>query len=174
MLSNDLNLTLILDYIGAYAPIFLLLTSIFLLQSKINYLKIYIFGILFNNIFNLVLKNAIKEPRPSSSSRILEIAVANKKLIDYDKFGMPSGHAQTCGFELAFITMVFNNSFITGSYIVVTMLSLFQRYKYSNHTILQLVVGLFIGIGVGYLFYVIGKNYIKGNIKMKPDDDAFR
>ena len=23
-------------------------------------------------------------------------------------------------------------------------------------------------------FYVIGKNVIKGNIKMKPDDDAFR
>jgi len=174
MFSDDLNITLLLDYIGAIAPIILLLTSIFLLQNRRNYLKIYIFGMLFNNIFNLVLKNAIKEPRPSSSSRILEIAIANKKWIDYDKFGMPSGHAQNCGFELTFITMVFQNSFITGSYLVITLLSLFQRHKYSNHTILQLIVGLFIGMGVGYLFYVIGKNVIKGNIKMKPDDDAFR
>ncbi len=174
MFSNDLNITLLLDYIGLYAPIILLVTSIFLLQNRINYLKIYILGVLLNNVFNVVLKNVIKEPRPSSSSRILEIAIANKKMNDYHKFGMPSCHAQNCGFELAFITMVLKNSFITGSYLVITLLSLFQRYKYSKHTILQLIVGLFIGMGVGYLFYVIAKNVIKGNIKMRPDDDAFR
>jgi hypothetical protein len=173
MTSNDLNISLILDYIGVLSPTILFIISLFLLQNRTNYLKFYILGLLSNTSINYILKNTIKEPRPSSSSRILEIAIANKKFIQHDTFGMPSFHAQGCGFELAFITMVFKNSFITGSYIVITILSLFQRYKYSNHTILQLVVGLFIGMGVGYLFYVMGKNYIKGNIKMKPDDDAF-
>jgi membrane-associated phospholipid phosphatase len=165
-------LTKILDYIGVFAPIILFIFSIFLLHNKINYLKIYIFGYILNIILNVILKNIIKEPRPSKNSRALEIAVANKKMVDLDKFGMPSGHAQTCGFTLAFITLVLNNSFITGLYLVITFLSLFQRHKYSNHTISQLIVGVIVGIGFGYISYQVGNKWIKGNLKMKLDDNA--
>jgi large-conductance mechanosensitive channel len=49
---------------------------------------------------------------------------------------------------------------------------LLQRYFYKNHTILQLVVGLTIGTGFGYLTYLFGNKYIMGNIKMKKDDNA--
>lgn len=165
-------LSKILDYIGVFAPIILFMSTIFLLHNKINYFKIYIMGLILNMILNTILKNIIKEPRPSKSSRALEIAVANKKMVDLDKFGMPSGHAQTCGFELAFITLVLNNSFITGLYLVITFLSLFQRYKDSNHTIPQLIVGLIVGIGFGYISYQVGNKWIKGNLKMKLDDNA--
>ncbi len=168
MLSN------LFDYIGAYAPIILFISSIFLLQNRINYLKIYIFGLILNSILNIIIKNIIKEPRPDKNSRILEIAVANKQIVDLDKFGMPSGHAQDGGFNLVFITLVFNNSFITGLYLIITFLTLFQRYKYSNHTVLQLIVGLIIGIGFGYLSYNVGNKWIKGNLKMKPDENAPR
>jgi len=160
------------DYIGAYAPIILFISSIFLLQNRINYLKIYILGLILNSIFNIIIKNIIKEPRPAKNSRILEIAVANKQIVDLDKFGMPSGHAQNCGFNLAFITLVLNNSFITGLYLIITFVTLCQRYKYSNHTILQLIVGLIVGIGFGYLCYNVGNKWIKGNLKIKPDENA--
>ncbi len=166
MLSN------LFDYIGAYAPIILFISSIFLLQNRINYLKIYILGSILNSILNIIIKNIIKEPRPDKNSRILEIAITNKQIVDLDKFGMPSGHAQDGGFNFAFITLVFNNSFITGLYVIITFVTLCQRYKYSNHTILQLIVGLIIGIGFGYLSYNIGNNLIKGNLKMKPDENA--
>ena len=167
-------LSKLLDYIGAYAPIFLFMSSIFLLQNRINYLKIYILGLILNSVLTIILKNIIKEPRPDKNSRILEIAITNKQIVDLDKFGMPSGHAQNCGFNLAFITLVLNNSFITGLYLIITFVTFCQRYKNSNHTILQLIVGLIIGIGFGYLCYNVGNKWIKGNLKMKPDENAPR
>jgi hypothetical protein len=85
---------------------------------------------------------------------------------------MPSGHAQSCGFNLAFITLVLNNSFITGLYLVISFISLYQRYKYSNHTILQLIVGFLLGLGFGYMIYHVGNKWIKGNLIMKFDDFA--
>ena len=85
---------------------------------------------------------------------------------------MPSGHAQNCAYCLAFINMVLNDPFITAIYIVFTFNTLFQRYLYNNHTILQLVVGTFIGLFVGYIIYTIANKNIMGNIKMKKDDNA--
>ena len=169
---NGLNITLLLDYVGLFAPILLLLTSIFLLQNKVKYLQVYLVGFLLNYILNAILKIAIKEPRPSKDIRILEIAIANHITFSYDKYGMPSGHAQTCGFSLAFVTLVFNNPFITGLYLMITAISLYQRYKYFNHTILQLIIGFIIGLGFGYLSYYVGNKWLKGNLKMRPDDFA--
>ena len=169
---DDLNITLLLDYLGLLAPIFLFFISIFLLQNKVKYLQIYIVGFILNNILNAILKYAIKDPRPSQEKRILEIAISNQKRFGFDHYGMPSGHAQNCGFNLAFITLVLNNPLITGLYLVITSISLYQRYKYFNHTILQLIVGLIIGLIMGYLSYNIGNKWIKGNLKMKPDDFA--
>lgn len=169
---DNFNLTYFLDYVGMMAPIILFIISIFLLQNKMKYLQVYIIGSILNNILNAILKYAIKEPRPSRDSRILKIAIANEKRVSFDKYGMPSGHAQNCGFNLAFITLVLNNSFITGLYLVVSFISLHQRYKYSNHTILQLIVGFLIGLIFGYMIYHIGNKWIKGNLIMKFDDFA--
>jgi membrane-associated phospholipid phosphatase len=167
-----LDIKLLLDYFGLVAPLVLLLISTFLLQNKIKYLQVYIVGFILNNILNAILKYAIKEPRPSKDSRILEIAISNQKRFGFDHYGMPSGHAQNCGYNLAFITLVLNNPFITGLYLVITAISLYQRYKYFNHTILQLIIGLIIGLGFGYLAYYVGNKWLKGNLKMQPDDFA--
>ena len=86
--------------------------------------------------------------------------------------GMPSGHAQNCGYCSSFITLVLNDHFITTLYALITIISLFQRYLYINHNILQLVVGTFVGIGFGYLTYLLGNKYIMGIIKMKQNDNA--
>ena len=67
--------------------------------------------------------------------------------------------------------MTLNNPFITTLYLVVSVISLFQRYLYNNHTILQLIIGLIIGTFSGYLTYIIANKYIMGNIKMKKDDN---
>jgi membrane-associated phospholipid phosphatase len=168
---DDNSIVLFFDYLGIYAPIILFFISILLLQNKTKYLQIYTFGFIFNIILNSILKYAIKEPRPSKSSRILEIGIPNTHF-GFDNYGMPSGHAQTCGYSLAFITLVLNNPLITGLYLVFTFISLFQRFKYNNHTILQLIVGLAVGLGFGYLMYHVGNKWIKGDLKMKLDDNA--
>jgi membrane-associated phospholipid phosphatase len=171
MMDNN-YIILGVDYLGLMAPIFLFIFTIFLLQNKMKYLQVYIIGSILNNILNAILKHAIKEPRPTKESRILEIAIANHKRVSFDKYGMPSGHAQNCGFNLAIITLVLNNSFITGLYLVISFISMYQRYKYLNHTILQLIIGFILGLGFGYMIYYVGNKWIKGNLTMKFDDFA--
>jgi membrane-associated phospholipid phosphatase len=169
---TDLDITLFIDYIGFYAPVILFFISIFVLQNKPKYLHVYIIGLILNSILNAILKYAIKEPRPSKDSRILEIAISNGKRFGINAYGMPSGHAQNCAYNLAFVTLVLNNSFITGLYLVITCISMYQRHKYFNHTILQLIIGFCIGLIFGYLSYYAGNKWLKGNLTPKLDDFA--
>jgi membrane-associated phospholipid phosphatase len=167
-----MDLFLLRDYIGLYAPVILFVLSLFLLRNMTTFLKFFVSGFILNNILNIILKLFIKEPRPNNEQKAIEIGVVNGARIGFDKFGMPSGHAQNCGYCLAFITLTLNNHFITTLYAIISTISLLQRYFYKNHTILQLVVGLTIGTGFGYLTYLFGNKYIMGNIKMKKDDNA--
>ena len=167
-----MELYLLRDYIGLFSPIILFILSVFFLRNMKIYLQYFVFGFILNNILNILLKLAIKEPRPSDDEKIIEIAVVNGVRVGFDKFGMPSGHAQNCGYCLAFITFALNSPFITGFYIIISGISLFQRYLYNNHTFLQLIVGFILGLGFGHLLYIFGNKTITGNIKIKKDDNA--
>jgi len=169
-----MKLHLLIDYIGIYAPIILFILSIFFLRNMPKYLSFFVVGFMFNNILNIILKLFIKEPRPTTDQKAIEIGVVNGARISFDKFGMPSGHAQNCGYCLTFIIMTLNNPFITTLYLVVSVISLFQRYLYNNHTILQLIIGLIVGTLFAYLTYNIANKYIMGNIKMKKDDQFYK
>jgi membrane-associated phospholipid phosphatase len=160
------------DYIGLYAPLILFFLSLFLLRNMTTYLQFFVSGFILNNILNIILKLAIKEPRPTKDQKAIEIGVVNGARIGFDKFGMPSGHAQNCGYCILFITMTLNEPFITCLYSLISLISLFQRYLYNNHSILQLVIGFIVGGGFGYLTYIIGNKYIIGNIKMKMDENG--
>jgi membrane-associated phospholipid phosphatase len=167
-----MDLYLLRDYIGLFAPIILCLLSLFLLRNNKKYLYFFFYGFILNHILNIILKVAIKEPRPTTKQKVIEIGITNEARISFDNFGMPSGHAQSCAYCLAFITMVLKDPFITAIYTVITFNTLFQRYLYNRHTILQLIVGSFIGLCFGYIFYTIANKNIIGNIKMKKDDNA--
>ena len=168
--NTPFNLTNTIHLIGYLTPIIMLVTTAFLLRNKLNYLKIFFYGYIFNLVVNSLLKWFIKDPRPTNDWKILQLGITHHKRIGYEKYGMPSGHAQNCGFSLAFITLVFNNPFITTLYLIITLASLMQRYLYKNHTILQLIVGFIIGLFTGYVTYLCGSKYIMGNIKIKKDD----
>jgi membrane-associated phospholipid phosphatase len=163
-------MNLYFDYIGLYAPIILFILTLFLLRNKTTYLIFFVSGFILNNFLNIILKLAFKEPRPLKDQKQIEIGVVNNARIGFDKFGMPSGHAQNCGYCIVFITMILNNPFITMIYFLISVLSLFQRYLYQNHTFLQLGIGFIIGITFGYLTYIISNKFIIGNIKMKMDE----
>ena len=165
-----MDLYLLIDTIGFFAPLILFMFSVLLLRHMSNYLLFYIVGTVLNNILHIILKLIIKEPRPSKDQKFIEIGVTNGALISFDKFCMPSGHAQNCSFSLAFITLVFNNPFITTIYLIISLISIMQRYKYNNHTVLQLIIGFIIGLIAGYITYLFGSKHIMGNIKTKKDD----
>lgn len=167
-----MNIYTIFNYIGLYAPIFLFFLTLFLLRNKITYLQFFVGGFIINNCLNILLKLLFKHPRPSNDIKTLEIAVNNGVRIGFDKFGMPSGHAQNCGFCLTFIFLTLNNPFYTFLYHFITVVSLFQRYLFHNHTLFQLIMGLIVGSIVAYSTYFVANKFIVGNITLKKDDDA--
>ena len=170
--NTPFNLTNTIHLIGYLTPIIMLVTTAFLLRNKLNYLKIFFYGYIFNLVVNSLLKWFIKDPRPTNDWKILQLGITHNKRIGYEKYGMPSGHAQTCGFILTFVTLVLDSPFVTGLFSILSSICLYQRYLYQNHTILQVTVGFVVGLGIGYLFYEIGFKKLIGNIKKRPDDNG--
>jgi membrane-associated phospholipid phosphatase len=170
--NMPVNLTNITHLVGYLAPTIMLVVTLWLLRNKINYLKFFFYGYIINIVVNLLLKWFLKEPRPVNDWKILQLGITHTKRIGLDKYGMPSGHAQHCGFILAFITLLLESPLVTGLYSILSFICLYQRYLYQNHTLLQIVVGFGVGIGVGYLFYELGAKKLIGNIKRRPDDNA--
>ena len=170
--NMPVNLTNITHLVGYLAPTIMLVVTLWLLRNKMNYLKFFFYGYVINIVVNSLLKWFLKEPRPVYDWKILQLGITHSKRIGFDKYGMPSGHAQHCGFTLAFITLVCESPLVTGSYSILSFICLYQRYLYQNHTLLQIVVGFGVGLGVGYLFYELGAKKLIGNIKRRPDDNA--
>jgi len=159
-------------YIGVYSPFILFIISVFLLRNHTKYLNYFVAGFILNNLLNIILKLVFKEPRPTNDYKAIEIGVANGARIGFDKFGMPSGHAQNCAFCLAFITMTLNSPIIFTIYAIITLISCAQRYIFNNHTASQIIIGLLTGTFTGFIAYQIANKAIKGNIKFKKDDDG--
>jgi|688.fasta_scaffold22055_3 membrane-associated phospholipid phosphatase len=160
----------ILNIIGTTAPYTLFITSIFLLRNLKYYLIFYILGFGLNNILNIILKLSIKEPRPKDETKFLEF-IGNH--IGYDKYGMPSRHAQNCFFSLVYVTLALNQPFITLLYVGISFICLIQRYEYKNHTLTQLFVGSIVGSLFAYLIYFFSGKYILGKVNYKKDDGFF-
>lgn len=160
----------ILDIIGYSAPGIMLVASIIILRNKRNYLYYFIIGYVLTGILNAMLKFIIKEPRPGNDWEILQLGITHGKRFSFDKFGMPSGHAQHCGYILAFTAFVLNDPLITGTYSILTLICMHQRYLYENHNIKQVLVGVVVGLFTGYLMYLVASKKLIGNIKMRPDD----
>jgi len=165
-----MNYTL-LKIIENYGPLIIIFISSFKLFSKITYLYFYIIGIIFNTIINSFLKYLIKEPRPSNQ---FSKEVKNSELfLPSDNFGMPSGHAQNLGYSLGFMFIFIKNSNLFWIYIIFSIITLFQRFYNEKHTIIQLIIGFFLGLIIGIIFYKLGNHYLKGNLSKKKDDYAF-
>lgn len=168
----ELSMELILDYIGVYAPVILFIITLFLLRNMRYYLQFLLIGTVLNNMSNIILKLALQQPRPLKDNMALEIAISNGRRISFHKYGMPSGHAQNCGFFLGYVSFVMKDIVCTGFYLILSMMSLVQRVKYNNHTTLQIIFGFIIGIFVSYILYIYASKYIVGHLQAKLDDNA--
>ena len=169
-INNTLNNTI--DYIGYSGPVLLLISSIYLLWDKKTFLSIYLIGLMFNIILNFVLKGLIQQARPTEDKRLFNLEILKGDRISYDRYGMPSGHAQSAFYSTIFVYLVLKNNSITAVYLLVSFIILYQRIKYKNHTFLQVVIGSFIGSIMSFLVYTYGKKVLKGLLLSKKDDDA--
>ena len=170
----------ILDEIGERGPLILMITSIFLLWSRKNQLIYCIIGTFANLLLNIILKGFFQQPRPSDNinSKLFQLALKNGKTFIFKNgipvsiFGMPSGHMQFCLFYTIFVFICLRKYNILMVYLVISLLSAYQRIKHNHHTILQVFAGGIVGIFAGYATYILTNNNIKGTIKSKPDDNA--
>lgn len=165
-----------LKKIGENGPIILLFLTIFLLRNKHNFLFYYILFFIISLFLNLFLKGVIQQPRPSIDTKTFNLMMRNKERyiykhgIPYDIFGMPSGHSQSVLLSTIFIYLVLHDIKIAGLYLFIILITLTQRVIDNHHTILQVIVGSFIGCIVGYLAYKMAELNLKGKTTAKIDD----
>jgi membrane-associated phospholipid phosphatase len=100
-------------------------------------------------------------------------------MISYDKvLGMPSGHSQGVFFSTAFMYFVFyylkpnTNTNILLFYLFISFVTIIQRVYYKFHTINQIIVGGFIGIGFSFLIYSWATKKIKGSLKGRQEENG--
>ena len=170
MISNLFN------EFGTFGPMILIFLSIYLLWNKHNLFFYYIVGVFIDNILNMILKGLFQQPRPSIDQKSFDLALKHGKYIlfkdgvPFNIYGMPSGHSQSVFFSTAFIYLSLRKSNITYIYLGVSLLTMLQRVVYNYHTVPQVIVGALIGSAVGYLFYYLSTEKIKGIIREKLDD----
>jgi len=165
-------ITKTIDYIGYFGPVLLLLSTIILLKNKSTLLSTYVIGYLINIISNVTLKEIIKQPRPSEDLSIFNASIAHGRRISFDSYGMPSGHAANVFYSTAFIYLSLKNPLITILYLIVSINTGYQRIKYKNHTIMQVICGAISGIIVGYASYLFSIKKLTGPLNYKKDDNA--
>jgi len=161
-----------------FGPFILIIFAGYLLWNKYNLFFYYQIGIVITTILNLILKGIFKQPRPSEDLKEFNLAIKNghrfvfKDGVPYDIFGMPSGHSQSTMFTTTFIFLALKNTKITLIFLIISLLTMYQRVKFEHHTFTQVLVGALTGILCAYLFYFFAQQKIIGIIKEKPDDNA--
>jgi membrane-associated phospholipid phosphatase len=136
----------------------------------------YALGAIFCTIVNMILKILIKHPRPKHDKPDYNFLIENNKRVSYDKFGMPSGHAQFMFFTLAFMSFTMREHeyywWIIAFFVMLTINTSVQRIQDDNHTLSQVVVGAVIGTLIGAGAFYITKSKLKGKLKSKEDDNT--
>jgi len=167
-----MNPLYMLDLLGYYGPYLLFLSSLFLLYNKTNYLIVYIFGFILDSLLNFLIKGIVKQPRPKGDYDLFKPNEKHSARISTDIYGMPSGHSQHALYSTVFIHLVLKNTNITLVYILISLLTLYQRVKYRNHYIIQVIVGGVIGACLAYYMYKYADKKIVGKLLAKKEDDA--
>jgi membrane-associated phospholipid phosphatase len=148
--------------LGYFSEIILLIMiSIILYYESPFDTIIYIIGFLSCGFLNGFLKKWIKDPRPKNSEKFLASEQFNKSNTVY---GLPSGHSQNVFYAITYLYLV-TQTFIPWDalFLSISALMVYERLKFHNHTILQLIAGAAVGIIFAYGVYNI-RNYIIQNI----------
>jgi membrane-associated phospholipid phosphatase len=140
-----------LDSVGFYGPLILAFINIAYLWGRERYQIAYLLFFLLNTFLNGILKNIIQEPRPTGQIYFNEHDIKPDDKIK--TYGMPSGHAQSTGYSIAFLYLVTQSPALLICSVFIGSLTLYQRFKYRRHSISQLFVGLFIGSAFAKVTY---------------------
>lgn len=162
----------ILHMIAYCGPIILILTTLYFLWRKDTLFFYFILGAILNIASNFFLKDIFKEPRPTGNQQIIQLAINNGKRLGSQVYGMPSGHAQSAFYCVAFISLSLKKWRITACYVAMALFTCYQRYIYKEHTLWQLFVGALVGLVTGCVAFKAAKKKKMGILLSKPEDGA--
>lgn len=182
----------LIDYIGlkSYSILFWLIVLITIFRAKYNLLIVYIIFYYICLSIVKILKPWIREPRPAAglensrpgSLPFLKFPSYLREDLsgDVERWGMPSGHAATTIYSLAFIWWIGDigltkdtETAILGFAVFVVAAMLYQRWWYEKHTVAQLFVGSLIGVFMGYWTVWFYKVVVRGKKIGRKDDLRF-
>jgi membrane-associated phospholipid phosphatase len=149
----------IIDDLGFFGPVILFILTIIMLWGRFKYINVYLIFKLFNTILNNVLKNVIKSPRPGTPDEYM-IYRTYENTSENDKYGMPSGHAQSVSFSTLYLYMVTKSKNLLIGSSFISALSLIQRFRFKRHSIKQLLIGLLVGSSFAYISYNISTFFL--------------
>jgi membrane-associated phospholipid phosphatase len=162
--------------IGSLGPFILSVTSVYLLLDKQTLFFYYLFGLFFDMIINLVLKGIFQMPRPSENIQLFNLALTHgrrflfKDGLPHDRFGMPSGHAESALFSTLFIYFALKKTKILYAYLFMSFIIISHRIFFNHHTFLQVLVGAIVGACLGFIVYYLARVNMTGRITAKLDD----
>ena len=153
----------IFDLIGHYGPVISFALTFYSIIHQIPYLTAFVFGSILNIILNMYLKTIIREPRPENQIEYIDHNPDYDDLTGFNEFGMPSGHAQTVMFALMFLFLVKGHTPFTYAIFFISVLTIYQRWKYNRHTVRQLMIGSAVGILFAWIVFHATYTYLHGN-----------
>jgi hypothetical protein len=149
---NILEQESIFDTLGFLAPFLLFGFTVWNLRTQTYYLGAYVIGWFANSLLNHILKQTIKEPRPTTNK-----ALGHTKALGY---GMPSAHTQSCFFSITYLYAIKRSTAFLIGELFLGALTFYQRWKTKMHTVEQLGLGSVVGIGFALFVYYLTYRYL--------------
>jgi membrane-associated phospholipid phosphatase len=140
--------------------------SLFLLSRHMYHLVGFLLGYVGCFLINLFLKWMFLQPRPSTDLAFFKVSVSREKnrnnpiwIMNY--CAMPSGHAQFAGFALVYVILSTHSWRVWTFMTLLTLVTCVQRIVTQAHTLLQVLVGLLIGMVWGWICYATMMRFLK-------------
>jgi len=146
-----------IGFFGEFIMIFLVVS---LIWGQTGSLIFFFIGYILNVLINIVLKRLLREPRPIDPIAYLASEKGSMKGAKY--YGMPSGHSQNVFYCISYLLNCIprNIDWVLLSFMI-GLITIWERYIFHNHTVMQLLVGAILGFVFGWIVYIIGVNIRK-------------
>lgn len=171
--------TNLIYYVGEYMDSGIFILGLITLRKNLVLYSYFFVGLSLGAILNFILKKIIRIRRPCINIHLFDLMLKNnqeyveRNCKKYHIYGMPSGHSQSCGFALIFLTLFLKDNYISLFYLLINILTMYQRVKYEHHTVLQVIIGVSIGCLLGVGMYYYAREKIGGKLVEKEDDNCF-
>lgn len=149
----------IIDHIGYNGPSIAIIITVVNLLDQTKYLVSFILFYFVEYYLVGMMKNMIKEPRPSG--------YLEKKYDDggdyegISLYGMPSGHSSAVWYAATFLWLVKGSPYLLILQLAICFNTMYQRWAFRKHSVAQLFAGALVGGGVSWFAFIVTKQAVR-------------